>query len=111
MSGLLVTSLIITGNLNKIFSPNEIIKKQRHETWSLVCDGCCFMERRFLFTDNKVCSRENICFNLTEQKFGSNKIFENEIKSEVSSLNFELLGLWLKGIKGIIESLCLFNQQ
>ena len=58
------------------------------------------MERRFLFTDNKVCSRENICFNLTEQKFGSNKIFENEIKSEVSSLNFELLGLWLKGIKG-----------
>ena len=30
MSGRLVTSLIITGNLNKIFSANEIIKKQRH---------------------------------------------------------------------------------
>ena len=78
-SGELVTNIIITGNLNKIFSENEIIKKQ---TCSLspVCDGC-FMERRFLFTDNKVCSRENICFNLTEQKFRSNKILKNEIKS------------------------------
>ena len=29
-SGELVTNIIITGNLNKIFSRNEIIKKQRH---------------------------------------------------------------------------------
>ena len=29
-SGELVTIIIITGNLNKIFSENEIIKKQRH---------------------------------------------------------------------------------
>ena len=29
-SGELVTIIIITGNLNKIFSRNEIIKKQRH---------------------------------------------------------------------------------
>ena len=87
-SGELVTIIIITGNLNKIFSENGIIKKQRRGHYhSPVCDGC-FMEQRFLFTDNKVCSRENICFNLTEQKFGSNKIFENEIKSEARSYEY-----------------------
>ena len=40
-AGKLVT--IITGNLNKIFPQNEVIKKQ---TWSLLDDDC-FMERRF----------------------------------------------------------------